>query len=559
MNNKFILSALATTGLVMFSASAEANILGGTTSQPSAIEKRFDSNSKSRKVNEIVIKDEREQDDVEGADEIKLDLKAVEIEGSSVIDDSELEAIYAPYVGKEVSLADIYQIRDLITKKYREEGYVLSRAILPPQRIKTGNVKYEVIEGRLNNVSVQGEIEGDRAIIDGYINKIKTDGPLNSANLERYLLLIDDLYGVTAKGTLLPADGASGAADLVISLTHKDVSGVAVFDNSGTRFVGENLLSGEVGVNSALGQFERISFRGVADTNFEDVKFGDITYQQAIGEEGTEIRVNAGLSSTSPGSTLSAQRIHGVSKVVEAEIIHPYIRSRRENLTFHGGLTVRNVDSDANSALIFKDQTRVLTLGATYDLADEFGGVNVFDFTVSHGIDGLGASDDSDTTSRLNGSASFTKFNLEASREQSLGGSFSLLLAGEAQLSTSALFVGEEFSIGGSFGRGYDFSEFTGDSGAAGKIELQYGLDIDAEFLNSYQLYTFYDLATVWQHSTITGGDDRSSLSSVGVGTRVSIVDDVSGYVQLSKPLTADVASEGDNDPRIHFGLNYVF
>lgn len=559
MKNKFILAALLSTSLSAVSLPAGAVIQGGESVQPGNIQKRFEKKSEAKVVNEIVIRDEREQNDVDGAGEIKFDLEGVSIEGNTVFEGSELEEIYAPKVGGQVSLADIYEIRDLITKKYREEGYVLSRAILPPQKISSGEVKFQIIEGRLNDITVQGEVAGDRSIIDGYVNKIRTEGPLNSNNLERYLLLINDLYGTSASGVLRPSSSEAGAADLIIDLAHDDVSGVLVFDNSGTKFVGENIGSAEVSLNSALGQYEKISVRTILDTEIEELKFFDLTYTQPIDDEGTEIRFNVGQAATKPGSTLSSLDITGDTDVFEVEITHPYLRSRRENLTLHSGFTLRNVDSDAAGAAIFKDKTRIITAGATYDIADDFGGVNLFDLTLHRGLGTLGASNDSDLTSRENGSATFTKITGEASREQELADSITLLVAAEGQYSNSALFVGDEFSIGGDFGRGYDFSEFTGDSGIAAKVELQFGFEADNDFFQDYQLYTFYDFGTVWQRNVIAAEEHRSSLSSVGTGVRANLVENVSGYAQLSKPLEGSVASEGNADPRFHFGLNYIF
>ena len=58
---------------------------------------------------------------------------------------------------KEVSLLDIYKVRDAITAKYRAAGYVLSQAIIPPQQISDGIVRIQVVEGYIGKVEFDAE------------------------------------------------------------------------------------------------------------------------------------------------------------------------------------------------------------------------------------------------------------------------------------------------------------------------------------------------------------------------------------------------------------------
>ena len=50
-------------------------------------------------------------------------------------------------VGREVSLADVFRLADELTLCIRNEGYVLSRVIVPPQNIRDGAVQLRVVEG----------------------------------------------------------------------------------------------------------------------------------------------------------------------------------------------------------------------------------------------------------------------------------------------------------------------------------------------------------------------------------------------------------------------------
>ena len=557
----FALFALVFLSLIAVNVAANATSVPSTAQSERLSDRLSGRNEPQLKASdEILIKGEDSAAPVEGASEINLTLNEVKVEGNTVFVNGEIEALYADMVGKTITLTDVYVLRDQITKLYREEGYVLSRAILPPQKISEGSVTFRIIEGYLNNITIEGDIQGDKDIIDAYVAKIKAaSSPLNSADLERYLLLMNDLHGVTANGVLKPAQNASGAADLAIIIGHNFIDGLIGIDNSGTKFIGEYLVQGQVNVNSALGMYEQISFRTIQDLEFEEIQFYELNYRQPLGNEGTVLELTYGMTDTEPGSTLTSLAIEGDTQIAQIEVTHPFLRSRRENFTGRAQFTFKETETDSLGLNLFKDRTRVLTVGGTYDLADNHGGVNLVDAAVHQGLNIFDATNNSMPKSRGNANAEFTKFTIEASRLQHIDGNLYFLVEGKGQYALDALLVGEEFGIGGDFGRGYDFSELTGDHGAAAKAELQYGIDVDTELVSDVQLYTFYDFGTIWQEDKIAGAQSRQSLASAGVGTRFNMIEDVSGYMQLTQPITRNVATEGDKDPRFHFGLNYLF
>lgn len=511
-----------------------------------------------------LIQNQQETADLKNAGEISFVLGSVHLEGNTVFSKDELAKFYADKIGKKVTLADMYAVRDEITKYYREKGYVLSRAVVPAQKLGKGNAdfKIRIVEGYINSVTIQGEFKGDRDILNNYIEKIKKAGPLNSNDLERYLLLINDLAGTTANAVLkaAPGKGNTGASDLVITTDHDYVNGLASFDNSGTKYIGRHLFSAEANLNSALGLSEKISARGILSANTNELKFGDIAYQMPIGYEGTKFKILAGHTITHPGSTLRGLGLEGTTDLFELTLTHPFIRSRKENLSGRVLFDIKNTNTDADEINLYDDKTRTMTLGGTYDLADSWNGVNLVDISGTQGFDILDATDNNNARSRANGSTVFTKFNFQASRLQTISGPLGVLFAASGQYSFDPLLAGDEFGIGGvDFGRGYDFSEITGDQGLDGKIEIQYGIDVDSSILNSLQLYTFYDAGAVWQRAQLAGEKGKSSLTSVGLGTRFNLFNTASGYVELAKPLTRKIASEGDDAIQIDFGISYLF
>jgi len=78
-----------------------------------------------------------------GADKITLTLSRVIVTGSTVYRPEDFDALYGEFVGQTVTLQTVYDIAAKITAKYGADGYVLSRAVVPPQELRT---RCEIVE-----------------------------------------------------------------------------------------------------------------------------------------------------------------------------------------------------------------------------------------------------------------------------------------------------------------------------------------------------------------------------------------------------------------------------
>lgn len=156
----------------------------------------------------------------------------------------------------------------------------------------------------------------------------------------------------------------------------------------------------------------------------------------------------------------------------------------------------------------------------------------------------------------------FTKGEIEQQRLQRLTNSINIQLSGKGQLASSALPSSEEIGVGGAYsGRGYDPSEIVGDHGIAGQAELQWNnlIAADGQVVQRYQLYTFFDIGTVWNDDATTAADKRNSLASTGIGARVNFAHDFQAGIGVAFPLTREIQSEGDRDPRLYLNVSKKF
>lgn len=530
----------------------QPNIPG--TVDPGRLQERFEAPKLPRAVNEPLIPDDEKKLPPEEADKIRFTLSAITLRGNTIFPDAALSNLYKEHLGKEITLGVIYQISDAITAKYRNAGYVLARATVPAQRVENGIVQIVIFEGQIGKASIEGKLPGKGKLLEAYLNKITASTPLSADVLERYVLLINDLPGVAAKAVLVPSFDTAGATDLVLQVSEDPWDAALSVDNRGTEFIGAVQFRAQGGYNNLLGMYERISAQSVVTQNTNELRFFDFGYAQPVGTEGTVAGISANISYSNPGSTLKQFDIEGQNRSITATLSHPWVRSRRKNISFQGSFTAKNSRTDLRSSLLTEDRLRVVRAGASADFTDGFAGVNLFGLEVSQGLDILHATNSGDLNrTRFSGREDFTKITGNAMRIQSITQRTRAVFAMNGQYALSQLFSSEEFGYGGvPFGHAYDPSQLTGDHGVSARAEGQYTTPYQNDFLRSSELYAFYDIGSVW-HIENNARPWKESAASLGGGARFTLSDKLTGYVEVAKPLTTSVPARGTEGKSARF------
>ncbi len=482
----------------------------------------------------------------DNAEELSLILTQVVVEGSTVYTKDELSHLYMNRIGQKIALAEVFKISDEITVKYRNDGYILSRAIVPPQTIDDGTVRIVIVEGFINEVLIEGEVPEQQSRLVAYSDKILNSRPLSNKDLERYLLLIRDLPGIKSEATIRPAKDIPGASDLVIHVEYKKMDGFVRLDNRGSEFNGPARLWLGAGFNSLGDEFnQRVTLTfATAGEGMKELNYYDLGYEHHVGTEGKKLYFNLTSTGSQPGHTLSALNIDSKTQTFKLGFTNPLIRSRTKNLSLYADFVVRNSETKIINDRLSKDQVRFISLGALYDSADRFGGINQLGLRLDQGLDILNASKEGSTDlSRPKGQVDFTKLILTASRLQRLNDSWSFFTSLKSQFTSSKLLASEEFGVGGErCVRAYDPSEVTGDRGTCLLLEMRYGQNTVSNSVVGYQLFAYYDVGVVKRIEPGALGK-TAKLASYGFGTRVNYRDWLSGSFEIAWPLTKEVDS----------------
>jgi hemolysin activation/secretion protein len=119
-------------------------------------------------------------------------VREIRVVGSTVVSSEEIASVTAPYVGREVTAEDLEALRQALTLLYINRGYVNSGAILPDQTVTGGVITFEIVEGTVTAI----DVEGTRWFWPGYLRRrlaLGTGPPLNVDTLQRQLqLLLED-------------------------------------------------------------------------------------------------------------------------------------------------------------------------------------------------------------------------------------------------------------------------------------------------------------------------------------------------------------------------------
>ena len=564
LTNNQLLFALTTSALVAFPMVAGAVVIPDT-ARPETIQRQLQVDPQRPELSRTPIVSIQDQDSgKELKGKIAFTLRSVRFEGSSNLDSNELIQFYKDKLGTNVTLSELNKVAANVTSFYRNQGFILTRAVIPPQRIENGTVTIRIIEGFVSDVQLKGEVGSSNSILYSYAEKIKQAKPLDAATLERYLLLMEDLPGVEARAVIQPSSTTPGASQVIVNIKRNQFEGsTVVLNNRGTRYLGPVQASGVLAVNNLMQQDEQTSLRVINSIFYPDeLKYFGARHEHAVGSYGTKIILDGEFVATKPGYALEAFDVTGENYKLEASVSHPILRSRQSNWFVNSDFYMQRVNLSSFKTNLYQDHVRVLTVGSAYDFIDPLNAVNRIEGGASKGF-----SWDTDNNglahSRANGESSFWRFNANATRIQPITGPWSASVSVEGQYSLDPLYAAEEYALGGqNFGSAFDPAEISGDSAIAGRVELQYNGTSDYPYLPTYQPYAFYDIGQVWNRDIIGLTEaKKASLASLGVGARFNMANNLTGSMEYAVPLTRSVAANsGDGDePRFFFNLQYRY
>jgi hemolysin activation/secretion protein len=416
---------------------------------------------------------------VPSADEATVQVHAFKFAGNTLLSSDALAQAVAPYVDRALSVAQLKEVAQVITNVYREAGWSV-RAFLPKQEVDGGVVTLQVVEAVFGGASLAGpepqRIEAQQLVNMAEASLVKGT-PLHAAQLDRTLLLLDDLPGVNVAGNLVPGE-RDGETNLALAATDEAlVTGNAFLDNQGARTTGADRLSANLNINSPARLGDAL---GLNALKTQGIEYQRLSYSVPLGYDGWRAGLHASnLHYQVTAAEFASLNPYGTATTRGVDVSYPLVRSQLKNINFALSYDDKSFDNTSNGATTSYG-IKAYNASLSASLVDNWqgGGVTNASVAMTRG--------DKNTDSR------FAKLNLNLSRLQSLSNSLSVYVAASAQTTHGNLDSSEKMYLGGATGvRAYPASEAGGSEGSTLTLELRQRLD------NNLTLTGFYDYGRV--------------------------------------------------------------
>jgi hemolysin activation/secretion protein len=456
---------------------------------------------------------------------VKIPVRKIQVLDSTVFDPQELNPITQPLEGRSVTLEELRGVTKAITQLYLDSGYITSRAVLVDQQITDGIVRIQVIEGRLEEI----QVEGTQRLNPNYIQsriRLGASTPLRGDLLEDQLRLLraEPLFeNVEAS---LRSGKEIGQSILVVRVKEANpFYGNLSIDNYSPPSVGSERLGVALGYRNLIGIGDELAGSYYRSTTGGSNVF-DFSYRIPVNAMNGALQLRTVLDRNKvTQEPFNQLNIEGESNFYEISFRQPLIRTPRQEFALSLGFSFKDgqtflfdripfpfgIGADANGVT----RTSVFRFGQDYVSRDLQGAwVLRSQFSL-----GTGLLDATINESPIPDSRFFSWLG-QVQRVQRLGNDHLLIVQGDLQLTPDSLLPAEQFVIGGGQSlRGYRQNIRSGDNGFRFSVENRITLQRNKAGVAIFQLAPFVDLGAVWNHPDNPNTVPRQTfLAGAGLG-----------------------------------------
>lgn len=411
---------------------------------------------------------------------LSVNVSSFKISGASSFSESELASLLEPWVGKRLDFTGLNDAAGAITRHYQKRGHLLSYAYLPAQRIGDGVVEIAVLEGRLENVQVvtAQDVRLMDEVVQAHVGELTDSKVVSRADLERRMLLLNDLAGVVARASIVPGT-STGKADIVVSLAEDDpLESKVEINNYGAASTGQYRVNAAFQFRDLFGWGDSSSARIEAGNRARLVNFNLSTHAPAGGSGlhvgGSLSRLNYQLA-----GNFSALGAMGQAVVTNININYPIVRSLNTNLRLIASLDHKKLQDEIQvTNSLNPKSSNLLGVGLSFDAHDDVprGASTHGSLSLAFGTLHLDEPGQLELDNKgLKTAGNFGKLNFNLGRQHSLGDHWSVWAQVNGQRSGHNLDSSEKFALGGpSAVRAYAPGEATVDAGSVLALELRY-------------------------------------------------------------------------------------
>ncbi|ORT99723.1 putative activation/secretion signal peptide protein [Anaerovibrio sp. JC8] len=444
---------------------------------------------------------------------IKVKVNEIQLSGNTIYSTQELLEHVNHFIMPQMTFEDMLKVSQAITDYYRDHGYMTTIAYLPTQNITEGNIRIDVMEGAYDEISFDNTSELVTGRAEGLTHRAKKDRVINKHELDRMLLILNDIPGVKAHGILSPGE-TRGEANTLFKLTTTERSGGFIYaDNFGNTYTGRNRIGVLYHWNNVGHVGDQLQLGYMRSTQRNDLQNYSIKYELPILNFGTFGALEYYRTDYELGGKYRPLHAYGYSDTLRLTTRTPMKRTLDNNLyfRFNAGITrltdrIGYWDTDSRKHLFgirfgLDGDYRTKSYASSYKVMHTIGRL-VMDTRYAMAGD------------VFNTEGFYQKTNFDFYHIQRLNSNLTAHFTLSGQKSWNNLDSSEKFYIAGYNGvRAFPQGEACGDDGVLGSLELRQSLG------NNFQLAAFYDAGWVNViNNNPFGANSSRYLQGVGLG-----------------------------------------
>lgn len=474
----------------------------------------------------------------------EITVQRFEFDGNAAFSDAALREHIADYQGRPLRLQELYAAADQLTTFYQNQGYSVALVTIPAQRVRDGVVRLEVVEGRIGEIHLEGHAHYREEWLRQRLTGLHTGAILRFDQLERNVLLLNDLPGLTVRSVLSPGTGY-GTSDLLLRMEERRWSGRISADNHGPETIGQWRMGGQIAINNPLRMGDQLDL-GVTLSESGLLRQGRLGWSHPLGNQGARLSWQYSRIHYDVGGDFANLDIAGHSETARVDYQLPLVRSR-EYSTLAGASLSRLRGRSEFDGIPLSD-TAVTVAEGRYTLDRRQGRtVQVLDTRMATNLR-RNAEGERDDAVALLGSVHLWS-------ETRMGDNWGWQARGSLQLSADPLPDSQKFSLGGPHSiRGFTTSRQRGDQGIAVGTELRRYQPVAA---GSLIFKGFLDAGTVQRIRPAEGIPRTDSLSAAGLGISGLFAERHHLDLTWARPLSGKAAEDDANQVWFIMGTNF--
>ncbi|MDR3205361.1 MAG: hypothetical protein LBV23_11600 [Deltaproteobacteria bacterium] len=401
------------------------------------------------------------------------------IEGAQYVKEEELQAVLAPYKGRELTYDQIMEAADQITALYRQKGFMMAKAYIPPQKAQDGVITFRMVVGKFGQLTLDNKsLVSDNSLLKTINSRLQSGDPIERSVLERTVLIIGDLPGANVPTIYTSTGKEQETADFQFNVSPaRRFDGYFVTDNQGSYYTGKWRFMGGVDLNSPFGIGDKLSLFGLI-TDTRDLTNIGLSYSLPIGHDG--LRLNASYSRVDYdiGKEFKEDLVNGWANAFALSLTYPVIRSSSSNLYLE--LNLNHTDMLQQSAIWEFYQKRRITSGTLQVRRESWSDLKGHNFYSQIQVGttvGKVTYPNPEEALKNSAKGSFGRFNLDLTGQLSLTENLSLYGSAIFQKALGGhLDTSEALDVSNVGGHKMFREVVSGDNGYAGTLELRYRL-----------------------------------------------------------------------------------